>query len=71
VTLTHEEDKLIVFERGDLLFIFNFHHTKVSVYIKMLTMLLIVIWALQDWHIVELGSLYYSWLWLARVRRFQ
>ena len=24
-TLTHESDKLIVFERGDLLFIFNFH----------------------------------------------
>jgi len=25
VTLTHEGDKLIAFERGDLLFIFNFH----------------------------------------------
>ena len=25
VTLKHSEDKVIVFERGDLLFIFNFH----------------------------------------------
>lgn len=30
VTLTHDGDKLIVFERGDLLFIFNFHPTNVS-----------------------------------------
>jgi 1,4-alpha-glucan branching enzyme len=30
VTLTHEGDKLIVFERGDLIFIFNFHHSNVS-----------------------------------------
>lgn len=29
VTLTHDGDKLIVFERGDLLFIFNFHPTNV------------------------------------------
>ena len=29
-TLTHEDDKLIVFEKGDLLFIFNFNPTKVS-----------------------------------------
>ena len=29
VTLTHDDDKLIVFERGDLLFIFNFHPTRV------------------------------------------
>ena len=29
VTLTHEQDKLIVFERGDLLFIFNFHPSNV------------------------------------------
>ena len=28
-TLAHESDKVIVFERGDLLFIFNFHPTKV------------------------------------------
>lgn len=27
ITLSHEDDKLIVFERGDLLFIFNFHPT--------------------------------------------
>jgi 1,4-alpha-glucan branching enzyme len=27
-TLAHEEDKLIIFERGRLLFIFNFHHSK-------------------------------------------
>jgi 1,4-alpha-glucan branching enzyme len=27
ITLSHEGDKLIVFERGDLLFIFNFHPT--------------------------------------------
>ena len=28
VTLTHEVDKLIVFERGHLLFVFNFHPHK-------------------------------------------
>jgi len=28
ITLQHEGDKMIVFEKGDLLFIFNFHHTK-------------------------------------------
>lgn len=28
ITLTHEGDKIIAFEKGDLLFIFNFHHTK-------------------------------------------
>jgi 1,4-alpha-glucan branching enzyme len=32
VTLAHEEDKLIVFERGDLLFIFNFHPSNVRPY---------------------------------------
>lgn len=30
VTLTHEVDKLLVFEKGDLLFIFNFHTNNVS-----------------------------------------
>ena len=25
ITLAHEADKVIVFERGDLLFVFNFH----------------------------------------------
>ena len=33
VTLTHEADKLIVFERGDLIFIFNFHPTNVSLFL--------------------------------------
>lgn len=28
ITLAHEKDKLIVFERGRLLFVFNFHHTQ-------------------------------------------
>lgn len=28
VSLSHEDDKIIVFERGPLLFIFNFHPTK-------------------------------------------
>jgi 1,4-alpha-glucan branching enzyme len=28
VTLSHEEDKLIVFEKGRLLFVFNFHTNK-------------------------------------------
>mmetsp|Transcript_22026 Transcript_22026/g.16404 ORF Transcript_22026/g.16404 Transcript_22026/m.16404 type:complete len:166 (+) Transcript_22026:1606-2103(+) len=28
ITLNHEGDKIIVFEKGDLLFIFNFHHSK-------------------------------------------
>jgi 1,4-alpha-glucan branching enzyme len=28
ITLMHEKDKLIAFERGDLLFIFNFHSHK-------------------------------------------
>lgn len=28
VTLAHEKDKIIIFERGDLLFVFNFHPTK-------------------------------------------
>ena len=28
VTLAHEKDKIIVFERGNLLFVFNFHPTK-------------------------------------------
>ena len=27
ITLRHEEDKLIAFERGDLVFVFNFHTT--------------------------------------------
>jgi len=27
VTLAHEDKKLIIFERGDLLYIFNFHHS--------------------------------------------
>jgi len=26
MTLSHEDNKLIIFERGDLLYIFNFHH---------------------------------------------
>ncbi len=30
ITLAHESDKVIVFERADLLFIFNFHPTKVT-----------------------------------------
>lgn len=30
VTLNHDGDKLIIFERGDLLFIFNFHPTNVK-----------------------------------------
>jgi len=34
VTLTHEGDKLIVFEKGDLLFIFNFHPSRVRICIK-------------------------------------
>ena len=25
ITMAHEDDKIIIFERGDLLFIFNFH----------------------------------------------
>ena len=29
ITLTHEHDKVIVFERADLLFVFNFHPHKV------------------------------------------
>jgi 1,4-alpha-glucan branching enzyme len=29
VTLTDDQDKILVFERGDLLFIFNFHPTNV------------------------------------------
>jgi 1,4-alpha-glucan branching enzyme len=28
ISLMHEKDKLIVFEKGDLLFIFNFHPSK-------------------------------------------
>lgn len=28
VTLTHEKDKIIIFERGTLVFVFNFHPTK-------------------------------------------
>jgi len=28
ITLAHEADKIIVFERGDLLFVFNFHPSK-------------------------------------------
>jgi len=28
ISLMHENDKLIVFERGDLLFVFNFHPHK-------------------------------------------
>lgn len=28
VTLSHEEDKIIVFEKGNLLFVFNFHPNK-------------------------------------------
>jgi 1,4-alpha-glucan branching enzyme len=30
VSLKHEEDKIIVFEKGDLLFVFNFHPYKVT-----------------------------------------
>jgi 1,4-alpha-glucan branching enzyme len=30
LTLANEQDKLLVFERGDLLFVFNFHHTNVT-----------------------------------------
>ena len=26
--MAHEEDKVIVYEKGDLLFVFNFHHEK-------------------------------------------
>jgi len=28
ITLTDQKDKVMAFERGDLLFIFNWHHTK-------------------------------------------
>jgi 1,4-alpha-glucan branching enzyme len=28
LTLAHESDKLIVYEKGDLLFVFNFHHSQ-------------------------------------------
>lgn len=28
ITLAHEKDKIIVFEKGDLLFVMNFHPTK-------------------------------------------
>jgi 1,4-alpha-glucan branching enzyme len=28
ITLTNEQDKVIVFEKGDLLFVMNFHPTK-------------------------------------------
>lgn len=28
ITLAHEVDKIIVFEKGDLLFVMNFHPTK-------------------------------------------
>jgi 1,4-alpha-glucan branching enzyme len=28
VSLSHEQDKVIVFEKGNLLFVFNFHPTK-------------------------------------------
>lgn len=28
ITLAHEEDKIIVFEKGDLIFVMNFHPTK-------------------------------------------
>jgi len=28
VTLAHEEDKIIAFEKGRLLFVFNFHPSK-------------------------------------------
>ena len=27
VTLAHEEDKIIVYEKGDLVYIYNFHHS--------------------------------------------
>ena len=27
VTTKHQEDKVVVFERGDAIFVFNFHHT--------------------------------------------
>ena len=27
-TLAHEEDKLIIYEKGRLMFVFNFHHSK-------------------------------------------
>ena len=36
ITLTHEGDKLIVFERGDLLFIFNFHPTNVTILLNLI-----------------------------------
>lgn len=36
VSLKHEDDKIIVFEKGDLLFVFNFHPFKVSVLAKVL-----------------------------------
>ena len=29
ISLTHEVDKIIAFEKGDLLFVFNFHPTNV------------------------------------------
>ena len=37
ITMTHEGDKLIVFERGDLVFIFNFHPTNVSDTLTLIT----------------------------------
>jgi len=32
ISTKHEEDKIIVFEKGPLLFVFNFHPTKVIKY---------------------------------------
>jgi len=28
VSLSEEEDKIIVYEKGDLLYVYNFHHSK-------------------------------------------
>ena len=43
ITLTHESDKVIAFERGDLLFIFNFHPTKVQDFNDLLLSLMNII----------------------------
>ena len=32
VSLKHEDDKIIAFEKGDLLFVFNFHPYKVLIF---------------------------------------
>ncbi len=49
VTLTHEGDKLVVFERGDLIFVFNFHICNSYEHYKIGTM-----WASD--HIIVLNS---------------